>query len=364
MADDKKKDSKGPPKKDAKPAEGGGGIDTLGLVVGLVGALVFVAYVLSGRNLSSGEELPSWGELLSGKHAPEGSPLNPGTDAAPEDPIEIGATVVNAEEAVVRVDLSGAAIAGRQEARVKGVIKQGPVTAFGQEWYFVDYPEAPDGWVAASSVTPNVGAYTALHIVPILLDFFRPIAIGLALAVGILIAALWWKSQKQEQLAEKRAAEAYRAYLARTGRAPVAPVVPVGAPDGAAPAGLPTGASDIPAEWGWGSPTPKPPRENERWVHILGLLSSSTTSEWRQAIIEADIMLEEMLRAIGYDGVSIGDMLKNVDPADFVTLEKAWEAHKVRNQIAHRGMDFRVDRNAAERVIKLYEDVFREFNYL
>jgi hypothetical protein len=75
-------------------------------------------------------------------------------------------------------------------------------------------------------------------------------------------------------------------------------------------------------------------------------------------------MLEDMLRAIGYDGVTIGDMLKNVDPADFVTLDKAWEAHKVRNQIAHRGMDFRVDRNDAERVIRLYEEVFGEFHYL
>lgn len=363
MADDKKKDAKGPPKKDAKPAEGGGGVDTLGLVIGLVLALVFVAYVLSGRNLSAGDDMPSWGELLSGEHAPEGSPFNPGTRGAGEA-IETGATVVNAEEVTVRVDLTVAAIAGHQDARAKGVTKQGPTTAFGQEWYFVDYEEAPDGWVAASSITPNVGTYTALHIVPILLDFFRPIAIGLALAVGVLTASLWWKGQKQERVGERRAAEAYRAYLERHGRAPATPSAAVAAGNGAAPMDLPTDAAGIPAEWGWGTPTVKPPRENERWVHIRALLGSAATSDWRQAIIEADIMLEEMLRAIGYDGVTIGDMLKNVDPADFLTLEKAWEAHKVRNQIAHRGMDFRVDRNDAERVIKMYEDVFREFNYL
>lgn len=356
MADDKKKDAK----KDAKPAEGGGGADALTIVLGLVVALVFVAYVLSGHNISSGEPLPSWGELLSGRHAPEGSPLNPDTAAAPGEPIAVGSTVVNSEEAIVRVDLSGGARAGVQDLRAKGVVRQGPVAAFGKQWYFVDYEEAPDGWVDAASVTENVGTYTALHIVPIAFDFLRPIAIGLAVAVGLLLVSLWLKSAKLEEIAERRAAEAYRDYLERNGRAVPAPVAAAALGD--APADLPTGDGGLPLEWG--APTSAPPRENERWAHVRALLSSAATSDWRQAIIEADIMLEEMLRAIGYDGVSIGDMLKNVDPADFLTLDKAWEAHKIRNQIAHRGMDFRVDRTDAERVIKLYESVFREFNYL
>lgn len=360
MADDKKKDAKGPPKKDAKPE--GGGSDTVTVIVGLTIFLVFVAYVLSGKSLSSGEPVPSWSELLSGERAPEGSPWRDdgGGDGAA---IGAGTEIVNSGEAVVRLDLSGAAVVGEQPERAKGVVKQGPVEAFGRTWYFVDYEEAPDGWVESTAITDEVGKYTAFHIVPIVFDFLRPLAIGLALALGLLVAILWWKASKEEAVAEKRAAEAHRLYLERTGRA--APLAGKGlatAPvAGDAPANLPTDGG-FPAEWG--APSAKPPRENERWLHVKSLLTSASTSDWRQAIIEADIMLEDMLRAIGYDGVTIGDMLKNVDPADFVTLDKAWEAHKVRNQIAHRGMDFRVDRNDAERVIRLYEEVFGEFHYL
>jgi hypothetical protein len=360
MADDKKKDAKGPPKKDAKPADGGGGTDTLSRIIGLVVVLVLVAYLLSGKNLAS-DEAPTWGELLSGEGAPAGSPLY-GATGGPEGELAAGTEVVNTEDATVRVDLSAAARAGEQPARAKGKVRQGPVEAFGREWYFVDYEEAPDGWVESSQITDEVGKYTAFHIVPIVFDFLRPLAIGLALAVGIGVAAVWWRSRREEEMGERRAAEAHRAYLERTGRAaPVASNLASAAGRGDAPANLP-GDGAVPVEWG--APVAKPPRENERWVHVKALLTSAATSDWRQAIIEADIMLEEMLRAIGYDGVTIGDMLKNVDPADFVTLDKAWEAHKVRNQIAHRGLDFRVDRGDAERVIKLYEDVFREFNYL
>ncbi len=360
MADDKKKDAKGPPKKDAKPAEGGGG-SSFSFIVAVIVIAVLLSYLLTNKNIHDGDVAPSWGEILSGEYAPEGSPLAGGGDDGGEA-IDAGTTVVNEEAVTVRLNLSGA-VAGEQPARAKGVVKEGPEEAFRRTWYFVDYEEAPDGWVEASAITGSVGVYTATHIVPIAFDFFRPLAIGLALAVAALLVYLWWQAAKQEQLGAKRAAEDYRAYLERTGRAPAAHVAtPVAGAGDAAPGNLPGADLALPSEWG--APSPKPPRENERWAHIRALTSSATTSDWRQAIIEADIMLEEMLRAIGYDGVTIGDMLKNVDPADFVTLEKAWEAHKIRNQIAHRGMDFRVERTEAERTIKLFEDVFREFNYL
>jgi len=71
-----------------------------------------------------------------------------------------------------------------------------------------------------------------------------------------------------------------------------------------------------------------------------------------------------MLDKMGYDGVSIGDKLKNVERSDFVTLDKAWAAHKVRNQIAHDGMSFKLTREVAERTIKDFEEVFREFYYI
>jgi len=93
-------------------------------------------------------------------------------------------------------------------------------------------------------------------------------------------------------------------------------------------------------------------------------MNSANENDWRQAIIEADIMLDSMLTKIGYDGDTVAEKLKNVEENDFVTLNKAWEAHKIRNRIAHDGSKFKINREEAERVIDLFEQVFKEFYYI
>ena len=103
---------------------------------------------------------------------------------------------------------------------------------------------------------------------------------------------------------------------------------------------------------------------NERWNHIEELIKSYNSNDWRQAIIEADLILEEMLEKIGYAGMTIGDKLKNVEPSDFNTLNQAWEAHKIRNKIAHEGSKFALSREDAERAVGLYREVFKEFYYI
>lgn len=100
---------------------------------------------------------------------------------------------------------------------------------------------------------------------------------------------------------------------------------------------------------------------NPRWQHIESLIGGTTASEWRESIIEADIMLDDMLARNGYVGDGVGEKLKSVEPSEFKTIQDAWEAHKVRNQIAHEGSAFGLTESFARRTIARYENVFREF---
>lgn len=104
--------------------------------------------------------------------------------------------------------------------------------------------------------------------------------------------------------------------------------------------------------------------ENEKWVKIKNHIESGNPNDWRLAIIEADILLEEMLEKMGYQGNGIGEMLKTVEKSDFHTLDDAWEAHKVRNNIAHQGSDFSLSSAEAKRAIDMYQRVFEEFFYI
>lgn len=103
---------------------------------------------------------------------------------------------------------------------------------------------------------------------------------------------------------------------------------------------------------------------NKRWQKVLSYLESTSMSDWKLAIMEADIILEEMVDKIGYKGESLGEKLKIVEKSDFTTIDKAWEAHKIRNTIAHEGADFLITQREAQRVVGLFEEVFREFKYI
>lgn len=101
--------------------------------------------------------------------------------------------------------------------------------------------------------------------------------------------------------------------------------------------------------------------EHSRWQHVLQLIESAHVNDWRQAIIEADIILYDALEHDGYQGQTVAEKLKQVSAGRLSSIQEAWDAHKVRNEIAHQGSAFELTDQLAYRTIKQYETVLREF---
>lgn len=104
--------------------------------------------------------------------------------------------------------------------------------------------------------------------------------------------------------------------------------------------------------------------KNERWIKTLSYLFSQHSSDWKLAVIEADAMLESLMDQLGFKGETLGDKLKSANQKNFRGLPSAWEAHTVRNRIAHEGASFELSQHEAKRVIALYEQIFREFGFI
>lgn len=102
---------------------------------------------------------------------------------------------------------------------------------------------------------------------------------------------------------------------------------------------------------------------NPRWQAIVTKAETDNAADWKLAIIEADTILDEMVKRMGYPGDNLGERLKAVEVSDFLSLNEAWEAHKVRNQIAHEA-DFTLDKRKTGIVIDMYKKVFDEFGYI
>lgn len=103
---------------------------------------------------------------------------------------------------------------------------------------------------------------------------------------------------------------------------------------------------------------------NTQWQTVLDYLDSDNPAEWRIAVLEADSMLDEVVKKAGGFGDTLGERLKSVDPREFKSLQAAWNAHKVRNMIAHEGVNYQLTKRETKRVIDLYGQVFKEFQYI
>lgn len=103
---------------------------------------------------------------------------------------------------------------------------------------------------------------------------------------------------------------------------------------------------------------------DSRWEVVWNHLHSETPSEWRIAILEADTMLDDAMKRAGARGDTLGERLKSLDSSNFQTLQLAWDAHKVRNLIAHEGVNFQLTEREARRVIDMYQKVLAELKYI
>ena len=100
--------------------------------------------------------------------------------------------------------------------------------------------------------------------------------------------------------------------------------------------------------------------KSDKFTELKEHLNSENPNDWKLAIIEADIILDDTLKRQGYAGPTLGDRLKSVSPSALSSIDDAWQAHKVRNQIAHAGADFVLTQKIARETIVQYERVFQE----
>lgn len=103
---------------------------------------------------------------------------------------------------------------------------------------------------------------------------------------------------------------------------------------------------------------------NPEWKYVLTLVESPNESDWRVSIIEADTMMEEALKERGLVGNNMSELLEEAKLNGYPSVQNAWDAHLVRNKIAHEGQNFVISQVEARRVIKLYQNVFEDLEVI
>ena len=95
-----------------------------------------------------------------------------------------------------------------------------------------------------------------------------------------------------------------------------------------------------------------------KWREIEELVKLGKPSQLKQAVIEADKLLELVLRRLINESQSLGANLKEAKDLfpSWEEYQKAWEAHKVRNALLHES-NFEPTSSLVKDVVDKYRNV-------
>lgn len=98
------------------------------------------------------------------------------------------------------------------------------------------------------------------------------------------------------------------------------------------------------------------------WNRIQQRLASEDSNNWKIAILEAERILNEILKMSGYLG-KLSDQLKTLTEEQLKNIEDVGRAHAVGVKIKN-DPSFVITREEAREVIGVYEQSFRELNLI
>ncbi|MFA5927555.1 MAG: hypothetical protein WCT32_03280 [Patescibacteria group bacterium] len=98
-----------------------------------------------------------------------------------------------------------------------------------------------------------------------------------------------------------------------------------------------------------------------RRLIVEAMLESNNIHELRQAVFEADKLVDHTLKTKGFDGDTFASRLRAAESSiDSGMYNQIWQGHKIRNQLAHehdRGVDQYELRNAAEKLLRYIREL-------
>ena len=91
-----------------------------------------------------------------------------------------------------------------------------------------------------------------------------------------------------------------------------------------------------------------------KWNDITAKMESINERDWRIAVLHADALFDDVLKKKGIAGETLKERLNSVKNQNMINLNEVWQAHKIRNEIAHNS-DFILTKQDAADALKNYK---------
>lgn len=97
----------------------------------------------------------------------------------------------------------------------------------------------------------------------------------------------------------------------------------------------------------------------KHWTSIVKKANTGVPENLRSAIVESDALVDLFLRQSGFSGDTMADRLSQISKDRVKSLDRLWDAHRLRNEIAHTP-GFVVSVPQAEKALMAFRDFLKE----
>lgn len=101
----------------------------------------------------------------------------------------------------------------------------------------------------------------------------------------------------------------------------------------------------------------------KQWQKVMARLDAGIESEYKLSVIEADSILDDILKRMGFGGETLGERLEKLTAATLPNLNDILEAHKTRNNIVH-DPDYKLSLDEAKKTLAVYETALTDLQAL
>ncbi len=104
-------------------------------------------------------------------------------------------------------------------------------------------------------------------------------------------------------------------------------------------------------------------KSTKAWAQVERRMAEGGEANVRLAIIEADKILDVILKLSGFKGDTLGERLKQISAAQIANIEDIWRVHKLRNRIVH-DPDYKISREDTVQGIEVYKKALQQLALL
>lgn len=100
----------------------------------------------------------------------------------------------------------------------------------------------------------------------------------------------------------------------------------------------------------------------KKWAQIEEMAQRGDEMSLRVSVMEADKLLDHVLKNMGFGGVTMAERLKLV-VYKYPRVRRAWQGHGIRNRLAHE-TSYHLSRSIARQALSSFRDALKELGII